>query len=345
MAAECSISSLARRCRAVLRACTRHSDFDSGRRLHAATITTGLLTVPNSFLRNAILHMYSACYDSLSARKMFDQIPITCKDTVDWTTLMGCYIHSGLPHEGVNLFVSMRREQLLVDEITIVAVFNACAKLGDNVLGVQGQVCMVKMGLGISVKACNAAMDMYVKCGLIGNASRMFDEMSERSVVSWTVLLGGVVKWEGLEKGRLLFDEMPERNEYAWTIMIAGYIENGFTKEGFRLLNEMVFVFGFCLDLAALCSLLSASAQCGDVVTGKWLHVYALRRMENAKTDIIIFTALLDIPLYNSYSKPSPYGDEALDNEYKSWTQPDLSRFLMVVVLVVGWRVQIWRED
>ncbi|CAA3017422.1 pentatricopeptide repeat-containing At5g15340, mitochondrial [Olea europaea subsp. europaea] len=295
MATECTISSLARRCRAVLRTCTRQSDFDTGRRLHAATITAGLLAVPSSFLRNAILQMYSACYDSLSARKVFDEIPITCKDTVDWTTLIGCYIHCGLPHDGVNLFVSMRREEVLIDEITIVAVFNACAKLGDYVFGVQGQVCMVKMGLGISVKACNAAMDMYVKCSLIRNARRVFDEMSERSVVSWTVLLGGLVKWEGLEKGRVLFDQMPERNEYAWTIMIAGYIENGFIKEGFRLLNEMVVVFGLCLDCAALCSLLSASAQCGDVVMGKWLHVHALRRMENAETDVIIFTALLDM--------------------------------------------------
>ncbi|KAL2532049.1 Pentatricopeptide repeat-containing protein [Abeliophyllum distichum] len=287
--------SLARHCRALLRACARNSDFDAGQKLHAATITTCLLTVPNSFLRNAILHMYAACYDSLSARKMFDEIPMTCKDTVDWTTLMGCYIRSGLPHEGVNLFVRMRREGILIDEITIVAVFNACAKMGDNVFGVQGHVCMIKMGLGISIKACNAAMDMYVKCGLMGDARRVFDEMSDRSVVSWTLLLEGVMKSEGLEKGRLLFDQMAERNEFAWTIMIVGYVENGFIKEGFRLLNEMVFVFGFYLNFAALCSLLSASAQCGDVVMGKWLHVYALRKMEKTETDVVIFTALLDM--------------------------------------------------
>lgn len=42
---------------------------------------------------------------------------------------------------------------------------------------------------------------MYVECGLIDDARRMFDETSERSVVSWTVLLGSVVMWEGLEKG------------------------------------------------------------------------------------------------------------------------------------------------
>ncbi|KAM7461690.1 hypothetical protein LguiA_029811 [Lonicera macranthoides] len=54
-------------------------------------ITTSLLTTPNSYLHNAILHMYATCGTSCSARKVFDEIPLHHKDTVDWTTLMGYY--------------------------------------------------------------------------------------------------------------------------------------------------------------------------------------------------------------------------------------------------------------
>ncbi|KAL0377564.1 UNVERIFIED_CONTAM: Pentatricopeptide repeat-containing protein, mitochondrial [Sesamum radiatum] len=109
--AVCSTpSSLARHCRALMRSCARHSVLGTGQKLHATVITSGLLDLPKTFLRNVILHMYAACGDVLAARKLFDEIPITQKDTVDWTMLMDCYSRGGLSMDALSLFVSMRRE-------------------------------------------------------------------------------------------------------------------------------------------------------------------------------------------------------------------------------------------
>ena len=104
------------------------------------------------------------------------------------------------------------------DEVTLVCLFGGCARLGDLVVGLQGHGCMVKMGYGGVFKVCNAG---------IGEAKRVYDEMKGRSVVSWTVILDGVVRLEGVKNGRVVFDEMPERNEVAWTIMITGYVDCG----------------------------------------------------------------------------------------------------------------------
>ncbi|WMV34416.1 hypothetical protein MTR67_027801 [Solanum verrucosum] len=270
---ECTLSLLARHYRTLFRTCAKCSSLDVGKKLHASIITTGLVTFQNTFLRNAIVHMYAACGSVLYARKVFDEIPLSYKDTVDWTTLMGCYARGGFPLDGLNLFVHMRKSDVLIDEYTMVVVFLASAKMGCEQFGVQGHGCMVKMGFSSSIKACNAVMDMYVKCGLIDKTRRIFSEMGEKSVVSWTVVLGGVVKWEGFENARLLFDKMPERNEVAWTVMIAAYIENGLTKEAFGLLREMLFESGFELNFVTLSSLLSACAQSGNVLVGKWVHV------------------------------------------------------------------------
>ncbi|PIM98570.1 hypothetical protein CDL12_28950 [Handroanthus impetiginosus] len=290
-----SPSSLARHCRALMRSCARHSDIDAGKKVHSATITDGLFNLPKAFLRNVILHMYAGCGDVLSARKMFDEIPISDKDTVDWTTLIDCYSRSGLPMDALDLFIIMRRERVLIDDITMVSVFSTCTKLGNSVFGIQGHVCMLKMGLDFCVKARNAAMDMYAKCGLMEDAKMMFDEMTERNVISWTVLLWGVLKWEGLVKGKKLFNEIPERNEIAWSIMIARYVENGFIEEAFKLLTEMVFGFGLHLNSTSLCSLLSACTQSGDVAMGKWVHSYALRATTDASSDVKFATSLLDM--------------------------------------------------
>ncbi|PHT78794.1 Pentatricopeptide repeat-containing protein, mitochondrial [Capsicum annuum] len=292
--AESTLSLLARHYRTLLRTCARYLALDVGKKLHASIVTKGLETSQNTFLRNAILHMYAACGYVSSARKMFDEIPISYKDTVDWTTLMGCYAHGSFPRDALKLFVDMRKSDVLIDEFTMVTVFLASAKLGCELFGFQGHGCMVKMGFGSSVKACNAAMDMYVKCGLIDRTRRIFNEMEEKSLVSWTVVLAGVLKWEAFENARLFFHRMPERNEVACTIMIAAYIENGLTKEAFGLLREMLFESGFELNFVTLCSWLSACAQSGNVSVGKWVHVYALKMIEH-EMDIMVATTLINM--------------------------------------------------
>lgn len=207
---------------------------------------------------------------------------------------MGCYTRYGLPRNAQSLFVEMWREGVKVDDVALVCVLNACARLGDNLFGWQGHGCALKMGWGSSVKTCNAVMDMYVKCRMLGEARQVFEEMEGWNVVSWTVILDGAVKCEGVGSGRLVFDRMPDRNEVAWTLMIAGYVESGFIREGFLLLREMVFSCGLELNYVTICSFLSACAQSGDVIMGKWIHVYALKTLLK-KMDIMVGTALVDM--------------------------------------------------
>ncbi|KAL6136534.1 hypothetical protein ACLB2K_061829 [Fragaria x ananassa] len=293
--AHTALTSLStRHLRSLIRECTRRSSIDVGKKLHAAIITTGLAASADSFIYNALLHFHAACGSPVHARKVFDEIPKSHKDTVDWTILMGCLARHGMHRNGLGLFVEMRREGVRMDDVAVVCLFGGCARLGEVEIGVQGHGLMVKAGLSSSVKACNAAMDMYVKCGELGMARRVFEEMWERSVVSWTVILDGVVRWEGVGSGRVVFDAMPERNEVAWTVMIVGYVSVGLVREGFALLKEMVFGCGLGLNYVTLCSFLSACVQSGDVVTGSWVHVYACKTM-GSEMDVMVGTALVDM--------------------------------------------------
>ncbi|VFR00254.1 unnamed protein product [Cuscuta campestris] len=285
---------LARYYRTLLRSCARYVALDVGEEVHAAAIVSGLFNTHNSFVRNAVLHMYAACGIAHSAHKVFDGIPLSQKDAADWTALMGSYIRAGVPLNALILFVEMHRESVCVDELTMVTVLNGCSKSGHYVFGVQGHAFLIKTGLNLFVKACNAVMDLYVKCGLIDETRRVFDELKERSVVSWTILLDGAVRLEGLEIAKLVFDQMPERNKVAWTIMIAGYIENGFTMEAFKLLRTVLFDLRFELNFVTLCSWLSASAQSGNLLMGQWMHAYYLKKI-NGDHDIMISTSLVDM--------------------------------------------------
>ncbi|KAL9691855.1 hypothetical protein QQ045_012282 [Rhodiola kirilowii] len=207
---------------------------------------------------------------------------------------MSCFVRQNLQTEALRLFLYMQECVVGSDDLTLVCFFNAGAQLGDLRVGAQGHGLMMKMGFGCRVKGCNSLMDVYVKCGLIGEAKRVFEEMSERSVVSYTVILNGVVKWEGINKGRTLFDAMTERNEIALTIMILTSEENGCFRDSFNLLAEMIFDYGVILNYVTLSSLLLAITQSLDILMGKWVHVYHVKHMVTG-CRIMVETALVDM--------------------------------------------------
>ncbi|CAN1760858.1 Pentatricopeptide repeat-containing protein At5g15340, mitochondrial [Linum perenne] len=184
------------------------------------------------------------------------------------------------------------RKSVIVDDVVLICMLGLCARMGDLEMGTQFHGCMMKMGFTHSIKACNAMMNMYVKCGLLADARKIFRGMDEPNVVSWSILLEGVIKWEGVQKGMELFDAMPERNEVGWTIMIAGCVGSGFIKKGCKLLNEMFLWSGLRLNHVSLCSILSASAQSGGVAIGRWVHVFALKEGE---LNFMVGTALVDM--------------------------------------------------
>ncbi|XP_050230370.1 pentatricopeptide repeat-containing protein At5g15340, mitochondrial [Mercurialis annua] len=279
--------------RSLLRSCARQSALSVGQQLHAIILTS--VVSENTFLFNALLHLYAQCGITRNAHYLFDQIPNSHKDTADWTSLLSCLTkNSPSPENAFSFFKEMRKQGVVLDDVALVCVFSLCARVCDSEMGRQAHGCLVKMGLGFNVNANNAGINMYVKCRLMSEARRVFSEMDERNVVTWSVLLEGVVNLEGVENGREVFDQMPERNEVGWTVMIAGYVGGGFCKEAFWLLSEMVLGLRLELNYVTLCSILSACAQSGDVAMGIWVHVYALKIM-GREMGIMVGTALVDM--------------------------------------------------
>ncbi|KAF5748976.1 Pentatricopeptide repeat (PPR) superfamily protein [Tripterygium wilfordii] len=276
------------------RSLLRTASLSTGKKLHAVVITSGVGKDPNTSLPNAFLHFYASCGASRSAHNLFAQIPQTNREVADYTALITCLAREGRTKDAIFLFLEMRERVARIDEVAIVCFLGICSKLSDVVMGRQGHGCLVKMGFGGCVKVCNAVMDMYGKCGLMDELRRVFEDMEEKSVVTWTVLLNGAMRCEGVESGRIVFDAMPEKNVVAWTIIIAGYVGNGFVREAFVFLCEMVLQQGLGLNYVSICSILSACAQSGDFAVGRWIHVYALKDVGN-KMNVMVGTALVDM--------------------------------------------------
>ncbi|KAF6167682.1 hypothetical protein GIB67_017177 [Kingdonia uniflora] len=166
-------------------------------------------------------------------------------------------------------------------------------------MGVHGQV--EKIGVSGDVYVGTTLVDCYSKCGAVGFARSVFDEMRVRNVVSWNTMISGLAKSGDVGGARELFEGMPERNLVSWTSLISGYAQNGFFREALDV-YEWMGVEGVRANEVTLVSVLSACANIGALSMGRKVHSF----MEDRKFELNVFvgSALIDM-----YSKCGMIGD------------------------------------
>lgn len=104
-------------------------------------------------------------------------------------------------------------------QITRVSALIASTDLKSLVLGtgVHGQI--IKLGCRNDTFIQNSLIRMYMKCGCLGNGLRVFDEMPERNLVSWTLIISGALQNGASEAGIWTFLQMRRNgfipNEFA----------------------------------------------------------------------------------------------------------------------------------
>ena len=72
-------------------------------------------------------------------------------------------------------------------------VLKACAQLSRFGSGRGVHKDVVVFGEESNLQVRNSVLDMYSKCGDVGSARQVFDEMSERDVFSWNSMMSGYV--------------------------------------------------------------------------------------------------------------------------------------------------------
>ncbi|KAJ9559724.1 hypothetical protein OSB04_004884 [Centaurea solstitialis] len=79
----------------------------------------------------------------------------------------------------------------------------------------------------------NHLINMYAKCGSLDHARKVFDEMPERNVVSWTALISGYSQHGRCREGCGVFSEMLTEfrpNEFAYASVLTG-CDRGFGRQ------------------------------------------------------------------------------------------------------------------
>ncbi|XP_052107512.1 pentatricopeptide repeat-containing protein At1g31920-like [Arachis duranensis] len=114
-----------------------------------------------------------------------------------WNTLIRAYARTAdQKHKSMELYramLMMEREQqsaaVIPDNYTYRFVLKACAYLFSLSEGKQVNAHVLKLGFESDTHICNSLIHFYATCGFLDLAHKVFEKMSERSEVSWNIMI------------------------------------------------------------------------------------------------------------------------------------------------------------
>ncbi|XP_059445593.1 pentatricopeptide repeat-containing protein DOT4, chloroplastic-like [Corylus avellana] len=192
-------------------------------------------------VNNSILDMYSSLTDLDAAAKIFGEME--GKDVISWTTMMGLMIGLEYASNALELFCKMRDSGIRHDTVVIINLISACAILRDLKRGRQVHAQAVVCGFGSEISLANSLIAMYSKCSDLYSSRTIFDQTTQKSLVSWTA-------------------------------MILGCAQNGHPREALNLLAEARLEENFCLDPTMLIGALTASGGLAAFELCQQLHCF-----------------------------------------------------------------------
>ncbi|KAJ7528360.1 hypothetical protein O6H91_15G000200 [Diphasiastrum complanatum] len=241
----------------LLKACSSLAALEQGKRLHSEILKRGFQS--DVVVGSTLVNMYAKCGCTEGARELFDNM--SERDLVSWTAMIAGYAQNGLGKEALALYDQMKHEGVQPDNVTLVLLLKACASLAALEQGKQLHSVIMKRGFQSDVVVGSTLVDMYAKCGCTEGARELFDNMSERDVVSWNA-------------------------------MIAGYVQSGLGKEALALYEQMKQE-GVQPDIVTLVLLLNACASLAALEQGKQLHSVIMKR--GFQSDVVVGSTLVDM--------------------------------------------------
>ncbi|KAI0489364.1 hypothetical protein KFK09_029206 [Dendrobium nobile] len=169
------------------KACREMKSTRDGKKIHDLAKESKLDC--DVLVANSLLKMYVECGRTEEILALFDSMPH--KDAVSWTTIINNNVQNGGFNEGLKLFRAMVVDGIKPDEFSVSAVLPACARMAARKHGMEIHGFIIRQHIEMNSAVQNALIDMYAKSGSIENASKVFDRMTERDAVSWTVMILG----------------------------------------------------------------------------------------------------------------------------------------------------------
>ncbi|MCD7450658.1 hypothetical protein HAX54_007844 [Datura stramonium] len=244
-----------------LKACGILGVLETGQQIHGLCAKSGFEKYP--VVGNSIIDTYSRCGELGDAEKKFHDM--SEKSRITWNVMIAGYAMGGFGDKSLFLFKQMQEQGEMPDEFTFASTLKACSGCKAVREGSQIHGFLITRGSLISSQKviAGALIDLYVKSGNLFKAHKVFSQVEQKSVISWTTL-------------------------------IVGYAQEGKLTEAMHLFKQLRKSI-ITLDGFVLSSMMGVFADFALVELGKQLHCCAVKIP--AGLDISVLNSIMDMYL------------------------------------------------
>ncbi|XP_041022846.1 pentatricopeptide repeat-containing protein At5g66520-like [Juglans microcarpa x Juglans regia] len=157
-----------------LTACAFLGALDQGRWIHAYVDRNGMEL--DRVLGTALVDMYAKCGCIETARCVFDEM--SNRDVFAFTSLISGLANHGLSTSAIDLFMRMKSEGVIPNEVTFVCVLSACSRMGLVDEGVRIFNSMSQdYGIEPGVQQYGCLVDLFGRAGMLEEAKKVVRAM------------------------------------------------------------------------------------------------------------------------------------------------------------------------
>ncbi|KAM6588958.1 putative pentatricopeptide repeat-containing protein At1g69350, mitochondrial [Cannabis sativa] len=246
-----------------LSACGNVGQLHLGHQIHSHILKRSYF---DEFVQNSLIDMYCKCGIMDSSYKVFDKLKQ--KSVVAWNCMICGFSQNGYSYEAISLFDQMYFDRLQMNEVTFLLVIQACSESGYLEKGKWLHHKLITCGMNQDTYIGTALTDMYAKCGDLKTARRVFDSISERSIVSWSVMIAGYGMHGEINEAITLFDQMMESgikpNDVTFMNVLSACSHAGSVEQG-KLYFKMMKNFGIEPNTEHFACMVDLMSRAGDL--------------------------------------------------------------------------------
>ncbi|XP_075672349.1 pentatricopeptide repeat-containing protein At3g05340 isoform X1 [Castanea sativa] len=211
---------------------------------------------------NALITSYFKCGCICSGMQVFDEM--LERNVITWTAVISGLAQNECYEESLKLFVKMQCGSVDPNLLTYLSSLMACSGLQASSEGRQIHGLLWKLGIQSDLCIESALMDMYSKCGSVGDAWKIFESAEELDEVSMTVIL-------------------------------VGFAQNGFEEEAIQIFVKII-KSGIEVDPDMVSAVLGAFGVDASLGLGTQIHALVIKK--NFSDNTFVINGLI-----NMYSK------------------------------------------
>ncbi|OMO91002.1 hypothetical protein COLO4_18712 [Corchorus olitorius] len=225
----------------MLKVCSGLGKIREGSVIHGFLIRSGFRCSARAAITGSLIDLYVKCGNLVKAQRVFDKLEE--KSVISWSALILGYAQEGNLAEAMELFRQLQNSSMKVDGLVLSSMMGVFADFALLEQGKQMHAYAIKIPSGLEVSVFNSTVDMYLKCGILDEAERLFSEMPARDVVSWTVMITGYGKHGFGEEAIRFFNRMRldniEPDGVTYLAILSACSHSGLVKEGEEYFSEL----------------------------------------------------------------------------------------------------------